>query len=90
MSDAKSAAKSVARYPDRGLPASPWPRCEGTIARTGHGRNGNTRRLLGYIEDGRIRPLLAGTCRLSDFHRAQTDFMAKSFVGKLVVVPDSK
>jgi alcohol dehydrogenase len=25
---------------------------------------------------------------LSDFHRAQSDFMAKNFIGKLVVVPD--
>jgi NADPH:quinone reductase-like Zn-dependent oxidoreductase len=54
------------------------------------GTRGAFRRLLGYIEEGRIRPLLAGTYRLSDFHRAQTDFMAKSFVGNLVVVPDSK
>lgn len=48
------------------------------------------RRLLGYIEDGTIRPLLAGTYRLSDLHRAQADFKAKTFVGKLVVVPDAK
>ena len=31
-----------------------------------------------------------GTYRLSDFHRAQTEFMAKGFVGNLVVVPDAK
>src|SRR5690606_13509225 len=45
------------------------------------------RRLVRYIEDGRIRPLVGGTYPLSEFHRAQTDFMAKNFVGKLVVVP---
>jgi NADPH:quinone reductase-like Zn-dependent oxidoreductase len=54
------------------------------------GTRGAFRRLIRYIEEGRIRPLLAGTYRLSDFHRAQSDFMAKSFVGKLVVVPDAK
>lgn len=47
-------------------------------------------RLLGYIEQRKIRPLLDRTFRLSDFHRAQTEFMAKKYIGKLVVVPDSQ
>jgi len=54
------------------------------------GTRGAFRRLVRYIEQGKIKPLLAGTYRLSDFHKAQSDFMAKSFVGKLVVVPDAK
>lgn len=54
------------------------------------GTRGAFRRLVKYIEDGKIRPLLAGIYRLSDFHRAQTDFMAKRFVGKLVVIPDAR
>jgi NADPH:quinone reductase-like Zn-dependent oxidoreductase len=54
------------------------------------GTRGAFRRLVDYIESGTIRPLLGGTYRLSEFQRAQTDFMAKSFVGNLVVVPDSK
>ena len=33
---------------------------------------------------------MGGVYRLSDLHRAQSDFKAKNFVGKLVVVPDSK
>jgi hypothetical protein len=45
---------------------------------------------LSYIEAGKIRPLLAGVYRLSEIHRAQTDFVGKKFVGKLVVVPDAK
>lgn len=49
-----------------------------------------TSRLLGYIEQGKIKGLLGGVYKLSDFHRAQTDFMGKAFVGKLVVVPDAK
>ncbi|MFO7858140.1 MAG: alcohol dehydrogenase family protein [Ectothiorhodospiraceae bacterium] len=52
------------------------------------GTRADFRRLVGYIESGAICPVLAGTYRLSDFHRAQRDFMDKGFVGKLVVVPD--
>jgi NADPH:quinone reductase-like Zn-dependent oxidoreductase len=54
------------------------------------GTRGAFRRLVRYIEEGRIRAVLAATYRLSDFHRAQSDFMSKGFVGKLVVVPDAK
>jgi alcohol dehydrogenase len=58
-----------------------------------HGSSQGTRtdfrRLVRYIEEEKVRPLVGGVYRLSDFHRAQTDFMAKGFVGKLVVVPDS-
>ncbi len=54
------------------------------------GTRGAFRRLVRYIEDGTIRPLLHGTYKLSDFHRAQTEFMAKRFIGNLVVVPDAK
>lgn len=54
------------------------------------GTRGAFRRLLGYIEDGKIRALVGGVYKLSELHRAQTDFMAKAFVGKLVVVPDAK
>jgi NADPH:quinone reductase-like Zn-dependent oxidoreductase len=43
-----------------------------------------------YIEDGKVRALVGGVYRLSEFHKAQTDFMAKNFIGKLVVVPDAK
>jgi NADPH:quinone reductase-like Zn-dependent oxidoreductase len=54
------------------------------------GTRGDFRRIVGYIEQGKIKPLVGGVYRLSEFHRAQTDFMAKEFVGKLVVVPDAK
>jgi NADPH:quinone reductase-like Zn-dependent oxidoreductase len=54
------------------------------------GTRGAFRRLVRYIEEGRVKPLLGGLYRLSDFHRAQKDFMAKHFIGKLVVVPDSQ
>ncbi len=54
------------------------------------GSRADFRRLVGYIESKKIRPLVAGTYPLSEFHRAQRDFMAKLFVGKLVVVPDQR
>jgi NADPH:quinone reductase-like Zn-dependent oxidoreductase len=54
------------------------------------GTRADFRRIVRYIEEGKIRPLVGGVYPLSDFHRAQTDFMAKDFVGKLVVVPDRK
>lgn len=52
------------------------------------GSRADFRRLVRYIEDKKIRPLVGGVYPLSEFHRAQRDFMAKNFVGKLVVVPD--
>ncbi|WP_020406974.1 alcohol dehydrogenase family protein [Hahella ganghwensis] len=57
-----------------------------------HGSSQGTRtafrRLLGYIESGAIKPLLDRTFKLSDFHQAQELFMSKTYIGKLVVVPD--
>ncbi|GAB4085530.1 alcohol dehydrogenase family protein [Myceligenerans cantabricum] len=57
-----------------------------------HGSSQGTRtafrRLVRYIEDGKIRPLLDRTFRLSDFHEAQRTFVSKTYIGKLVVVPD--
>ena len=59
-----------------------------------HGSSQGTRaafrRLVRYIEEGRIRSLLGGVYRLSEFHEAQRAFMSKSFVGNLVVVPDHR
>ncbi len=43
--------------------------------------------LIGYIERGEIRPVLAATYPLKDIVRAQQDFLAKGFVGKLVLIP---
>jgi NADPH:quinone reductase-like Zn-dependent oxidoreductase len=57
-----------------------------------HGSSQGTRaaflRLLGYIEAGEVSANLFATYPLSEFHRAQRDFIAKRYVGKLVVMPD--
>ncbi|HLS15702.1 MAG TPA: alcohol dehydrogenase family protein [Beutenbergiaceae bacterium] len=54
------------------------------------GTRGAFRRLLGYIEAGTIKPLLAATYPLSDFHRGQQAFISKDHIGNIVVVPDRK
>ncbi len=43
--------------------------------------------LVGYIETGKIKPLLAGVYPLSEIKQAQEDFENKNFFGKLVLVP---
>jgi NADPH:quinone reductase-like Zn-dependent oxidoreductase len=43
--------------------------------------------LIGYIERNEIRPLVARTYPLAEIARAQTDFLAKRHVGKLVLIP---
>jgi NADPH:quinone reductase-like Zn-dependent oxidoreductase len=43
--------------------------------------------LVGYIERGEIRPVLAATFPLKEIVRAQQAFLAKGFVGKLVLLP---
>ena len=52
------------------------------------GTRGEFQDLIKYIEAKKIKPLLAATYPLSELHRAQADFIAKRFIGKLVVVPD--
>lgn len=43
--------------------------------------------LLGYIERGEIRPVVARTYPLADIVAAQQDFLGKKFTGKLVLMP---
>ena len=43
--------------------------------------------LIGYIEKDEIRPLVDKTYALMDIVAAQKDFLAKQFVGKLVLLP---
>ncbi|MDH5530399.1 MAG: alcohol dehydrogenase family protein [Paracoccaceae bacterium] len=43
--------------------------------------------LVGYITRGELRPMLAATYPLSDFHNAQAAFIYKAHTGNIVVVP---
>lgn len=45
--------------------------------------------LVSYIEKGEIKPLVSKTYPLSEIGQAQTDFLAKKFTGKLVLIPPS-
>ena len=44
-------------------------------------------RLIGYIEAGKVKPVLAATYALADLHDAQRAFIAKAHTGKIVVCP---
>lgn len=46
--------------------------------------------LVELINDGRVRPLISKTYDLADIHRAQADFQAKIYPGKLVLLPPSE
>ena len=43
--------------------------------------------LVSYIERGEIKPLVSKTYPLAEIRQAQTDFLAKKFTGKLVLIP---
>ncbi len=43
--------------------------------------------LVRYVENNEIKPLLAKTYPLADIEQAQTDFLKKEHIGKLVIVP---
>lgn len=43
--------------------------------------------LVGYIERGEIRPILAATYPLEDIHAAQEAFVAKRHTGNIVLIP---
>lgn len=45
------------------------------------------RKLVGYIERGEIRPLVAKTFPLKNIREAQTEFMKKQHVGNFVLLP---
>jgi len=43
--------------------------------------------LISYIERGEIKPVVAKTYPLSDIAVAQEEFLSKSRIGKLVLIP---
>ena len=45
------------------------------------------RNLIKYIEDNKIKPLVAKSYPLKEIIQAQLDFLSKKFTGKLVLVP---
>jgi len=49
---------------------------------------GTFERLLGYIESGQLKPVLAEVWPLKDLVKAQESFMKKNYVGNIVVTHD--
>ena len=45
--------------------------------------------VVGYIERNEIKPLIAKTYPLREIQTAQAAFMAKSYIGKIVLTPDA-
>ena len=45
------------------------------------------KRIIGYIETGAIRPVLAASYKLEELHTAQEAFIAKQHTGNIVVCP---
>jgi NADPH:quinone reductase-like Zn-dependent oxidoreductase len=43
--------------------------------------------VIARIEQGRVRPMLHAVYPLTEIHAAQAAFLAKDFVGKLVLIP---
>lgn len=52
-----------------------------------HQEDGVFQGLVRFIEEGRIRPTVSKSYPLADIVRAQEDFLAKKYPGKLVLVP---
>jgi len=46
------------------------------------------RNLIGYIERGEIKPVVARQYPLHDIATAQEEFLAKRHVGKIVLIPE--
>lgn len=57
-----------------------------------HGTRNEAEQLIAWIRDGRLKPVLHGTFRLSDIHRAEEYFVNRGgdYLGKIVIVPDSQ
>jgi NADPH:quinone reductase-like Zn-dependent oxidoreductase len=57
-----------------------------------HGTRDEADQLIAWIRSGHLRPVLHGTFRLSDIHRAEEYFVDRGndYIGKIAIVPDSE
>lgn len=57
-----------------------------------HGTRDEAERLVSWILDGSLKPVLHGTFKLSDIHRAEDYFVNRTnnYIGKIALVPDSE
>lgn len=93
--DLLSALRPLGRYVTAGAIAGPVVRLDLRTLYLKHleliGSTVGTREefaeLVGLLEAGKLKPLLAGSYPLSEIRRAQEDFKKKDFFGKLILVP---
>jgi len=57
-----------------------------------HGTREEAEQLMAWIRGGQLKPVLHGAFKLSDLHRAEEYFVNRgsNYLGKIVIVPDSK
>ncbi len=57
-----------------------------------HGTRDEAERLIRWIREGRLKPVLHGTFRLSELRRAEAYFVNRGsrYLGKIVIVPDAQ
>ena len=57
-----------------------------------HGTREAAEQLMAWIRGGQLKPVLHGAFKLSDLHRAEEYFVNRgsNYLGKIVIVPDSK
>ena len=57
-----------------------------------HGTRDEAKRLIRWIREGRLKPVLHGTFRLSELRRAEAYFVNRGsrYLGKIVIVPDAQ
>ncbi len=57
-----------------------------------HGTRDEAEQLIRWIRDGYLKPVLHGTFKLSDIHKAEDYFVNRSsnYIGKIAIVPDSE
>ncbi|MCA1786162.1 MAG: zinc-binding dehydrogenase [Desulfobacteraceae bacterium] len=46
--------------------------------------------MVRYVEQGRLKPVVAKTYPLKEIVKAQQDFIDKTFFGKLVLIPPAE
>jgi NADPH:quinone reductase-like Zn-dependent oxidoreductase len=57
-----------------------------------HGTRNEANQLMEWIKDGKLKPVLHGTFKLSDLHVAEKYFAKRDshYLGKISIVPDSE
>lgn len=57
-----------------------------------HGTRNEAKQLMSWIREGKLKPVLHGTFKLSDLHAAENYFAKRdsNYLGKISIVPDSE